>query len=116
MNDNKLLLVTTAVDPWYQLSVFPSYLKNYVKEQLKFSVKKCISFKADQKCDSPMLPPDKPKLQCSVNFDPKKFSTYCSLCRIKYRIEHSYAGERATGIYWWKNLSINKGPFCYREF
>ena len=27
MNDNKLLLVTTAVEPRYQLSVFPSYLK-----------------------------------------------------------------------------------------
>ena len=82
MNDNKLLLVATAVNPRYQLSIFPSYLKNYVKEQLKFSVKKCISLKADQNFDSPMLPPDKPKLQHSVNFDPKKFSTYCSLFRI----------------------------------
>ena len=77
MNDNKLLLVATAVDPRYQLSIFPSYLKNYVKEQLIFNAKKSISFEADQKCDSAMLSPDKPKP--SLNFDPKKFSTYYSL-------------------------------------
>ena len=52
MNDNKLLLVTTAVDSKYRLSVFRSYLKNYVKEQLKLDVKKPIFFKVDQKCDS----------------------------------------------------------------
>ena len=72
MNDNKLLLVTTAVDQRYRLSVFPSYLKNYVKEQLKFNVIKLISFEADYKYDSPMLPSDKPKPQPSVNFDPRK--------------------------------------------
>ena len=47
MNDNKLLLVTTAVDPRYRLSTFPSYLKNNVVEQLKFDVKKQISFEAE---------------------------------------------------------------------
>ena len=31
-------------------------------------------FEADQKCDLPMLPPDKQKP--SVNFDPKKFLTH----------------------------------------
>ena len=74
--DNKLLHVTTAVDPWYQLSAFPSYLKNNIKEQLKFIVKKHISFEADQKGDSSVLSQKKPKPQLSVNFDPKKFSTY----------------------------------------
>ena len=39
MNDNKLLLVTLAVDPQHRLFVFSSYLKNYVLEQLKFNVK-----------------------------------------------------------------------------
>ena len=79
MNDNKLLLVTTAVDPRYRLSAFPSYLKNNVKELLKLEVKKHICFKADQSSDSPTLPPEKPKSQPSANFDPKKFSTYYSL-------------------------------------
>ena len=44
MNYNKLLLVTTSVDPRYRLSAFHSYLKNKVKEQLKFNAKKHISF------------------------------------------------------------------------
>ena len=61
MNENKLLLVTTVVDQRYWLSVFPSYLKNYVEEQLKVNFNKPISFEADQKSNSPMLPPDKPK-------------------------------------------------------
>ena len=73
MNDNKLLLVTTAVDPRYQLSAFPSYLKNDVKGQLKINVKKHISFEADQKGESHILPPEKPKPQPSVNFNPNKF-------------------------------------------
>ena len=47
MNDNKLLLVTTAIDLRYRLSLFPSYRKNFVKEKLKFNVKKPISFEAD---------------------------------------------------------------------
>ena len=32
MNDNKLLLVTSAVDPRYRLSAFPSDLKNNIKD------------------------------------------------------------------------------------
>ena len=83
MNDRKLLLITTAVDPRYRLSAFPSYLKNYAKEQIKFKAKKHISFKADQKGYSHILPPEKPKPQLSVNFDPKKFSTYYSLFKIE---------------------------------
>ena len=79
MNDNILLLITTAVDPRYRLSAFPSYLKNYVKEQIKFNFKELISFEADQKSGSPMMPPHKPILQPSVSFDPKKFLTYYSL-------------------------------------
>ena len=59
MNDNKLLLVTTAVDPRYRLSAFPSYLKNNVKELLKLEVKKHICFKADQSSEFPTLPPEK---------------------------------------------------------
>ena len=83
INDNKLLHVTTAVDPWYQLSAFPSYLKSNIKEQLKFIVKKHISFEADQKGDSSVLSQKKPKPQLSVNFDPKKLSTYYSLFKIE---------------------------------
>ena len=56
LNDIKLVLVTTAVDPWYRLFAFPSYLENNVKEQLKSNVKKHICFKANQDCDSPKLP------------------------------------------------------------
>ena len=39
LNDNKLLLVTTAVDQRYRHYAFLSYLKNNVKEQLKSNVK-----------------------------------------------------------------------------
>ena len=42
-----------------------------------------ISFKADQKADSPILPLRKPKQQSSVNFDSKKIATYYSLFKIK---------------------------------
>ena len=70
MNNKKLLQVKTAVDPQYWLSAFLSYLKNNVKKQL---IKNHISFKADQKVDSLILPPDKPELKSSVNFDPKNF-------------------------------------------
>ena len=72
-NDNKLLLVTTAVDPRYRLSAFLSYLKNNAKEQLKLNVKKYICFEAHQVCNSSILPPEIPKPQHSVNFDPKSF-------------------------------------------
>ena len=41
-----------------------------------------MSFKADQKSDSPILPPEKPKPQPFVSFDPKKFSTYYSLFKL----------------------------------
>ena len=47
---------------------------NNVEEQLKLNVKKHICFEANQGSDSPILPPEKPKPQHSVNFDPK-FST-----------------------------------------
>ena len=71
LNDNKSLLVTTAVDQRYRLSAFPSYLKNNVKEQLKLIIKKHICFEANQDGDSPILPQEKP--YTSVNFDPKSF-------------------------------------------
>ena len=38
LNDNKLMLVTTAVDLRYQLSALTSYLKNIVKKLLKINV------------------------------------------------------------------------------
>ena len=38
LNENKLLLVRTAVDLRHQLSAFPSYLKNNVKEMLKLKL------------------------------------------------------------------------------
>ena len=71
MNDNKLLLVTTAVDQRYRLSAFPSYLKNNAKDQLKLEVKNYICFEANQDGYSPILPQEKP--YTSVNFDPKSF-------------------------------------------
>ena len=61
LNDNKLLLVTTAVDTRYRLSAFPSYIKNNVKELLKLNVKTHICCEADQSGDSPILPSEKPK-------------------------------------------------------
>ena len=39
LNDNSLLLTTTAVDPRYRLSVFPSELKEKVKTLLQMEVK-----------------------------------------------------------------------------
>ena len=60
MNDNKLRPVTTAVDPRYRFSAFPSCLKNNSKKQLKFNLKKHIFFEADQKGYSSILPPEKP--------------------------------------------------------
>ena len=41
MSDNKLLLVTTAVDPQFQLYAFPSYLKYYSKKP-QISLKVCV--------------------------------------------------------------------------
>ena len=75
MDDNKLRLVTTAPNPRYRHSTFPSYLKNDVKKQIKVNVKKHIIFEANQKGYSFILPLEKPKSQFSVNFDPKKFLT-----------------------------------------
>ena len=49
MNDNKLLLVITAIDQQYRHSAFPSTLRNNVQELLEFNVKKHILFEADQK-------------------------------------------------------------------
>ena len=60
MNDNKLLLVTTAVDPRNRLSTFPTYLKNNVKKQLNVNIKKHIFFEADQDGDSSILPLETP--------------------------------------------------------
>ena len=61
LNDNKSLLVTTAVDQRYRLSAFPSYLKNNAKDQLKLEVKNYICFEANQDGYSPILPQEKPK-------------------------------------------------------
>ena len=62
---------------------FPFLPQKRFKEQQSFNVKKHISFKRDQNVDSPILPPEKPKQQISVNFDPKKFSSYYSLFKIE---------------------------------
>ena len=72
MNDNKLLLVTTAVDQRFQIYAL-FCLKNVVKKLLKINVENHNCFEVDQSNDSPILPPEKP--QPSVNFDPNKFST-----------------------------------------
>ena len=77
LNDNKLKLFTTAVDPRYRLSAFHSYFKTNVKEQL--NVKNHIDFEADQSVDSLKLPPEKAKPQPSLNLNPYKFSTNYSL-------------------------------------
>ena len=113
MNDNKLLLVKTAVDPQYRLSAFHSYLKNNIKEQLKCNVKKHISFEADQKGDFPILPPEKPKPQPSVNFDPKKFSTYFSLFEIKSNTATQEDEQRESID---EEIKGEIKFFCYREF
>ena len=39
LNYNKLLLVTTAIDPRYRLSAFPFYLEKSFKELLKLNFK-----------------------------------------------------------------------------
>ena len=70
---NIALLVTTAVDPRYRHSAFPSRLKNNVKQQLRLEVKKHICFEANQGGDSLILTPEKPKPQPSSNLYPKKF-------------------------------------------
>ena len=82
-NDNKLLQLTTAVDLRHRLPAFPSYLKSNVKKQLKLYIKKHISFKADQKVDSPILPTEIPEPKSSVNFNPKKFLIYICLFKIE---------------------------------
>ena len=73
---------------WSTISTFrfPSYLKNDVKEQLKFDFKKHISFEAYQKGYYPILPPGKPKPQPSVKFYSKKFSVYLSSFKIESNI------------------------------
>ena len=50
--DNNLLLVTTAVDPRYRLSVFPSELKENVEKLLQMEVKKYSRREARQRGDS----------------------------------------------------------------
>ena len=114
MNDNKFLLATTAVDPRYRLSAFISYLKNNVKMQLKFNVKKQISFEADQKGDSPILPPEKPKPQHFVNFYPKKILIYYSLFRIE---SNTATQEDEQQNYIDEDIEAKiKVFFCYRKF
>ena len=52
LNDNSIMLTTTAVDPRYRLSVFPSKLKEKVKTLLQMEVKKHSSCEANERCDS----------------------------------------------------------------
>ena len=75
--------------------------------------KKHISFKADQKVDSPILPPEKLKPQPSVNFDPKKFPTYYSLFNIKSNTA-TQEDEQQDSIDEEFEAEI-KFFFCYRE-
>ena len=77
--DNTLLLITTAVDPRYRLSVFPFELKEKVKTLLHMEVKKHSRCEANQRCDSPTHQPLESSKSQSSTFDPNNFlSFYCT--------------------------------------
>ena len=62
LNDNSLLLTTTAFDPRYHLSFFPSKLKEKVKTLLQIKFKKHNSYEANERCDPPThKPSESPK-------------------------------------------------------
>ena len=48
--------------------------------------------------DSPILPPEKPKPQHSVNFDSKKFSTYYFLFKIESNTAATQEDEQQDSI------------------
>ena len=78
LNDNSLLLTTTAVDPRYRLSVFPSQLKEKVKTLLQMEVKKHSSCEANERCDSPTHKPLESSKSQSSTFDPNDFLSFYS--------------------------------------
>ena len=53
LNDNSLLLTTTALDLRYRLSIFPLILKEKVKTLLQMKAKQQSSCEANERCDSP---------------------------------------------------------------
>ena len=80
MNDNILLLVTTAVDPRFRLSGFPSELKVKVEMLLQIEVKNNSWSETRQRGgSSTYLPLKSPKPQSSTNFDSNIFLSFYSL-------------------------------------
>ena len=78
LNDNSLLLTTTAVDPRYRLSVFPSQLKEKVKTLLQMEVKKHSSCEANERSDSPTHKTLESSKSQSSTFDPNDFLSFYS--------------------------------------
>ena len=78
LNDNSLLLTTTAVDPRYRLSGFPSKLKEKVKTLLQMEVKKHSSCEANERCDPPTHKPLESSKSQSSTFDPNDFLSFYS--------------------------------------
>ena len=72
---------------------------------------KCI-FEADKKSYSPILPPEKPKPQPSVNFGPKKFSTYYTLFKIESNTATQEDKQQDSTD---EEIEAEINPFCYRE-
>ena len=79
LNDNSWLLVTTAVDPRYRLSVFPPSLKSKVDSLLELEVRRHSCRDTGQSDDSLIVPPKNPKPQSPTNIDPKSFLSFYSL-------------------------------------
>ena len=80
MYDSSLLLVTTAIDQRYRLSVFPSELKDKVETLLQMKFKKHSRREARQRDDSPTYqPPNSSKPQSSTSFDQSSVLSFYSL-------------------------------------
>ena len=79
LNNNNLLLVTTAVDPRCELSVSPSELQEKVEKLLQMEIKKYSRREARQRDDSPTYQLRKSsKQQPSTNFYSKKVLSFYS--------------------------------------
>ena len=78
LNDNSLLLTTTAVDPRYRLSAFSSKLKEKANTLLQMEVKKHSCCEANERCDSPTHKPLESSKSQSSTFDPNDFLSFYS--------------------------------------
>ena len=80
LNDNSLLLVTTAVDPLYRISVFPPNLKLKVDKLLKLEVKTHGCRETGQSGVSSIVSPNNSRPQSHTNVDPKNCLSLFFLC------------------------------------